>query len=51
MKAKKGSTAKKGKKLSGTKLNRGSKALQRDTGLLQRDTGLLQRGSGVDEAE
>jgi len=51
MKAKKGSAAKKGKKLSGTKLRRGTKALQRDTGLLERDTGLLQRGGGVGEEE
>jgi hypothetical protein len=46
-KAKKRSPLKKGKKLGGVKLQRGTRALQRGGGLLERGGGLLQRGSGV----
>jgi len=57
-KAKKRSPLKKGKKLGGVKLQRGTKALQRGGGLLERAAAklerggaLLQRGSGAEPTE
>jgi hypothetical protein len=51
MKAKKKTALKKGKKLSGVKLQRGTRALQRGGALLERGGGLLQRGSGAEASE
>ena len=44
-----GKALKKGKKLSGSKLQRGAGALQRGAGALQRGAGALQRDMGLEE--